>query len=112
MNTDSISEEDAILLDIEWADAGMPANGLRIYGLRKSGNRVTTYLAIPGDDNAPCYEERTHNPGTGEYAPAYYHQSGPTLAEWKERLEQKRLEQEQAEAAREAAELYEWASGR
>lgn len=110
--TDSISEEDAILLDIEWADAGMPANGLRIYGLRKSGNRVTTYLAIPGNDSAPCYEYFFHRQDTGEYAPAYYHVSGPTLAEWEEWLEQERLEQEQAEAAREAAELYEWASGR
>lgn len=103
--TDSISEEDAILLDIEWADAGMPANGLRIYGLRKSGNRVTTYLAIPGDDNAPCYVERTHNPDTGDHSPAYYHVSGPTLADWQ-------AQREATEASREARELYEWASGR
>jgi len=109
---DSISEEDAILLDIEWADAGMPANGLRIYGLRKSGNRVTTYLAIPGDDNAPCYVERTHNPDTGQYAPAYYHQSGPTLAEWQRQQDEREFMAQWQEARREAIELYEWASGR
>jgi len=107
--TDSISEEDAILIDIDWSDAGMQPDGLRIVGYRIAGNRSRTYLTVPGNDSAPCYVERTHNPDTGEYAPAYYHQSGPTLAEWQE---QERLEQEQAEAACEAAELYEWASGR
>ena len=109
---DSISSTKAREMDVEWMKAGMPTDGLRIYGLRKSSNRVTTYLAIPGNDSAPCYEYFFHRQDTGEYAPAYYHVSGPTLAEWKERLEQERLEQEQAEAAREAAELYEWASGR
>ncbi len=109
---DSISSTKAREMDIQWMKAGMPASGLRIVGYRIAGNRSRTFLTVPGNDSAPCYEYFFHRQDTGEYAPAYYHVSGPTLAEWKERLEQERLEQEQAEAAREAAELYEWASGR
>jgi hypothetical protein len=109
---DVISTTKAREIDDEWIEAGYPTSGLRIVGYRIARNRSRMYLTIPGDDAAPCYEFLTHNPETGDHSPAYYHVSGPTLAEWKERLEQERLEQEQAEAAREAAELYEWASGR
>ena len=110
--TDSISEEDAILIDIDWSDAGMQPDGLRIVGYRIAGNRSRTYLTVPGNDSAPCYVERTHNPDTGEYAPAYYHQSGPTLAEWQRQQDEREFMAQWQEARREAIELYEWASGR
>ena len=102
---DTITIDAAGEIDAAWANAGMPDNGLRIVGHRISGNRSRSFLTAPGDDNAPCYEYRTHNPDTGEYAPAYYHVSGPTLDEWQE-------QREATEASREARELYEWASGR
>lgn len=102
---DSISSTKAREIDIEWMKAGMPTDGLRIVGYRISGNRSRTYLTIPGDDGAPCYEYCAHDPTTGEIAPAYYHVSGVTLEEWYEA-------QDYAAARREAAELYEWASGR
>lgn len=84
MNTDSIISTRAHEMDIQWMKEGMPADGLRIVGYRIAGNRSRTYLTVPGNDSAPCYVARAHNPGTGEYAPAYYHVSGPTLAEWQQ----------------------------
>lgn len=106
---DSISSTKAREIDIEWMKAGMPDTMLRIVGYRIAGNRSRTYLTVPGDDAAPCYVARSHNPDTGEYAPAYYHVSGPTLDEWQE---QERLERDARNEYREAAELYAWASGR
>ena len=102
---DSISSTKAREIDIEWMKAGMPDTMLRIVGYRIAGNRSRTYLTIPGDDAAPCYEFLTHNPETGDHSPAYYHVSGPTLADWQ-------AQREATEASREARELYEWASGR
>lgn len=101
MNTDSISVADAAQIDREWRENGMKADQPRAIGYRVAGNRTRTFLTIPGDDNAPCYELLTH----GHDAPAYYHVSGPTLDEWQE-------QREATEASREARELYEWASGR
>lgn len=105
LNVDVISIDTAGEIDAAWINAGMPHDGLRIVGYRIAGNRSRTYLAIPGNDSAPCYEYFFHRQDTGEYAPAYYHVSGPTLAEWQ-------VQREYAEASQEAAELYEWASGR
>ena len=102
---DTISISTAEKIDAAWVHSGMPNYGMRIYGLRAPGNGTRTFLGIPGDDNAPCYEYLTHNPETGDHSPAYYHRFGPTLADWQ-------AQREATEASREARELYEWASGR
>jgi hypothetical protein len=70
---DIISIDTAGELDAAWVNAGQPADGLRIYGLRRSTYTVT-YLAVPGNDKAPCYIYGKSG---------YYHVTGPTLAEWK-----------------------------
>lgn len=92
---DKISIDVAGELDAAWLNAGMPDDGLRVYGLRRSTYTVT-YLAVPGNDKAPCYIYGKSG---------YYHVAGPTLAEWQ-------AQREYAEASREAAELREWAGGR
>ena len=102
---DVISTTKAREIDARWVEAGMQPDGLRIVGYRIAGNQYRTLLTVPGNDDAPCYEYYPHNPITGEIAPAYYHVSGVTLEEWYEA-------QDYAAARREAAELYEWATGR
>jgi hypothetical protein len=72
MAIDTISIDKAGEIDCEWMNAGQPDNGLRIYGLRRSTYTVT-YLAVPGNDQAPCYIYGKSG---------YYHVAGPTLAEW------------------------------
>lgn len=100
LNVDTITLDMAGDIDAAWVNGGMPDDGLRIYGLRRSGNRTMTFLADPGNDNAPRYVLSNGR---------YLHVSGPTLDEWQE---QERLERDARNEYREAAELYEWASGR
>ena len=94
---DTISIDTAGELDAAWVNAGMPRDGLRIYGLRRPGNRTMTFLGAPGQNgSAPTYVLSNGR---------YLHLSGPTLADWQ-------AQQEAAEASREARELCAWASGR
>ena len=80
---DTISIERASDVDLEWYNDGTdPDGGLRIVTYHTAGNGSRLVLCIPGDGNAPRYEYKRHNPETGEYRPAYYHVSGPTLDEW------------------------------
>jgi hypothetical protein len=92
---DVISIDAADEIDANWINSGMPADGLRIYGLRRSTYTVS-YLAVPGNDKAPCYIYGKSG---------YYHVSGPTLADYM-------AHQEQRQAAQDARELSAWASGR
>ena len=69
---DTITLDVAGEIDAAWTNSGMPDNGLRIYGLRRSTYTVS-YLAVPGNDKAPCYIYGKSG---------YYHVSGPTLAQW------------------------------
>ena len=74
---DTITLDVAGEIDTEWANSGMPDNGLRIYGLRRSGNRTMTFLGVPSlNGSAPCYVLSNGK---------YLHVTGPTLAEWQER---------------------------
>jgi hypothetical protein len=94
---DKISIDVAGEIDARWLNDGMPHDGLRIYGLRRSGNRTMTFLGAPGQNgSAPCYVLSNGR---------YLHLSGPTLAQWQR-------QQEQRIASQEARELYEYASGR
>ena len=77
-----ISTDRAYEIDNDWGNAGMPGDGLRIASYRTAGNGSRSVLCIPGNDNAPRYQDRSHDPEFGEYAPGYYHDSGPTLDEW------------------------------
>ena len=94
---DVITIDTAGEIDAEWVNAGMPEDGLRIYGLRRAGNRTMTFLGVPGTNG--------HNPTYVLSNGRYLHLSGPTLADWQR-------QQEAAEASREARELCAWASGR
>ena len=95
MKRDSISIEEAGAIDAEWKAAGMPVKGLRIYGQRICGNGMRTFLEVPGDYFAPCYELQDGR---------FVHTTGPTLKEWN-------LAQEQLAESNEARELYSWATG-
>ena len=96
INVDTITIDTAGELDMAWQNAGMPDDGLRIYGHRTSGNRTVTLLTIPGKMDAPAY---TLSNGR------YLHVSGPTLAEWQQAEYERQDSQD-------AADLYAWASGR
>lgn len=103
---DKISYQTASDIDRSWSDARWPSDGLRIVPLKDE-----TLLTIPDTDDAPTYRWRSHDPKTGEFAPAFYHVSGPTLADWQAQDEAEFMAQWQ-EARQEARELYEFASGR
>ena len=79
---DTITIDVAGEIDAQWTNNGMPHNGLRIYGLRRSGNRTMTFLGAPNlNGSAPTYVLSNGK---------YLHVTGPTLAEWqaeKDRLE-------------------------
>lgn len=97
MDTDTITIEAVAEIDAMWTRAGMPGDGLRIYGLRRTGNRTMTFLGVPSlNGSAPAYVLSNGR---------YLHVSGPTLAGWQ-------AQQEQRIASREAAELYAFSSGR
>jgi hypothetical protein len=94
---DTLTITQAGEIDAAWTNDGMPDNGLRIYGLRRSGNRTMTFLGVPSlNGSAPTYVL-----SNGQYL----HVTGPTLADWY-------AEQDAAETSRDAADLYAWASGR
>lgn len=79
---DIISYEEALALDKAWRTS-YPANGLRIYELYRPGNKSLILFGVPGSDMAPLYRYRDE----GKHNCAFYHVSGPTLAEWLERLD-------------------------
>lgn len=71
---DTITIDAAGEIDAAWVNAGCPDDGLRIYGLRRSGNRTHTFLAVPGDNGTrPAYILSNGR---------YLHVTGPTLGEW------------------------------
>ena len=56
LNVDVITLDVAGDIDAAWVNSGMPDNGLRIYGLRGTGNRTHTFLGAPGlNGSAPTY---------------------------------------------------------
>ena len=74
LRPDTISIDTAGEIDAAWTNSGMPHDGLRIYGLRRSGNRTITFLGSPGlNGSAPTYVLSNGK---------YLHLTGPTLAEW------------------------------
>ena len=74
LRQDTITLDVAGEIDANWTNSGMPHDGLRIYGLRRSGNRTMTFLGAPGlNGSAPTYVLSNGK---------YLHLSGPTLAEW------------------------------
>lgn len=102
--TDTISIDVAGEIDAQWLNDGMPHDGLRIYGLRRTGNRTMTFLGAPGQNgSAPCYVLSNGR---------YLHLSGPTLADWQRTQDEAEFMAQWQEARREARELYEFASGR
>ena len=86
--THEISTDRAYNIDLEWSNVssacndGEDENMLRIVSYRTPGNGTRSVLCLPGNDSSPRYQYRSHSPETGEYHPAYYHVSGPTLDEW------------------------------
>lgn len=82
-----ISTDRAYEIDNDWSNASDQDQMLRCVSYRTTGNGSRSVLCVPGNDNAPRYEYRPHDPETGEYAPGYYHQSGPTLDEWQQQAE-------------------------
>jgi hypothetical protein len=95
--TDAITLDVAGELDAAWVNAGMqPNTGLRIVRHYGSLGKDKFLLEVPGDDSAPCYMRVNGH---------FQHVTGPTLADWY-------AEQDAAEASRDAADLYAWASGR
>ena len=74
LNVDTITLDAAGELDAAWVNAGMPHDGLRIYGLRRTGNGTHTFLGAPGTNG--------HNPTYILSNGRYLHVSGPTLADW------------------------------
>lgn len=79
LNVDTITIDTAGEIDAAWTNAGMPHDGLRIYGLRRSGNRTHTFLGAPAlNGSAPTYILSNGR---------YLHVSGPTLADWQAELD-------------------------
>ena len=95
--TDYITIDTAGEIDAAWVNNGMPADGLRIYGLRRSGNKTMTFLGVPGTNG--------HNPAYVLSNGRYLHLSGPTLADFQR-------QREYAQASQDARDLYAWATGR
>ena len=71
--TDIITLDVAGEIDAAWTNSGMADDALRIVSYRISGNRSRTFLTIPDDDSAPCYERINGH---------FQHVDGPTLADW------------------------------
>ena len=76
---DTITLKAAHALNVKWENDGMPHDGLRIVGYYVAGNGMRSFLEVPGNDNAPCYEYKCAGWGTMEY---YEHVAGPTLGQW------------------------------
>ena len=94
---DTITLDQAGEIDARWMNAGMPDDGLRIYGLRRSGNRTMTFLGVP--KASKLYPTYVLSNGK------YLHLCGPTLSDWQAMQDARRDSQD-------ARELYEYASGR
>ena len=107
-----LDTDTAYEIDIEWINSGRPDDGLRMVQYYVGGKGYSEALCLPGNDNAPCYERRTHNPDTGVFNVAYYHVAGPTLADWQRQQDEAEFMSQWQEARQEARELYEFASGR
>jgi hypothetical protein len=104
MAPDTISIDIAGELDNQWVNAGMPHDGLRIYGLRRSGNNTMTFLGAPGTNG--------HSPTYVLSNGRYLHMSGPTLADWQRTQDEAEFMAQWQEARQEAIELRAWATGR
>ena len=79
LNVDTITIDTAGDLDAAWTNSGMPDNGLRIYGLRRTGNGQHTFLGVPGTNGThPAYILSNGR---------YLHVSGPTLADWQAEMD-------------------------
>lgn len=101
---DTITIDAAGEIDAAWMNAGMPDDGLRIYGLRRSGNKQHTFLGVPSlNGSAPTYILSNGR---------YLHASGPTVAEWQQTQNEAEFMAQWREARQEAADLYAWATGR
>ena len=81
---DKITYDAAQEIDRNWSDARFPSNGLRLVSDWVGGQGYVTTLRVPDNDDAPTYRWRSHDPETGEFCPAFYHLSGPTLAQWEQ----------------------------
>jgi hypothetical protein len=88
---DTITIDLAGEIDAQWTNSGMPDDGLRIYGLRRTGNKQHTFLGVPGTNG--------HNPTYVLSNGRYLHVTGPTLADWQQ-------EQEARQERQDAADLY------
>ena len=75
-----ITTDSAYSIDLDWQNADADAADMLP---RLVSYKHATLLTIPSlNGSAPTYQYRSHDPETGAFAPAYYHTSGPTLAEW------------------------------
>ena len=87
---DTITIDVAGEIDAAWTNNGMPHDGLRIYGLRRSGNRTMTFLGVPGTNG--------HNPTYVLSNGKYLHVTGPTLSQWYDMQDAADLRDTQAQA--------------
>ena len=80
MAHDTITTDTAYEIDNAWMNADADSADMLP---RLVSYKQVTLLTIPRlNGSAPTYQYRSHDPITGEYAPAYYHSHGPTLAQW------------------------------
>lgn len=74
--THTLTLDQAGEIDAAWINGGMPDDGMRLYSLRRSGNRTMTFLGVPGHwpMTTPLYVESNGR---------FLHMQGtPTLDEW------------------------------
>ena len=83
---DTITYQAASDIDRAWCDARWPSDGLRIVVDWVGGQGNVTHLRVPGMNYSPLYQWREYTE-TGEFAPAFYHVSGPTLADWQAEMD-------------------------
>lgn len=105
---DVISIDMAGEIDAAWYNGGMGDDGLRVVTYKRC--QMLTVPSLNGA--APTYQYRSHDPEHGEYAPGYYHVSGPTLAEWAQaKADEAERIQRWEDARLEERELLAWAGG-
>ena len=79
-HTDTITTDTAYSIDLDWQNADADTADMLP---RLVSYKSVTLLTIPRfHGSAPTYQYRSHDPETGAWHPAYYHSTGPTLAEW------------------------------
>ena len=100
---DTITIDAAGEIDAAWNNAGMPHDGLRIYGLRRSGNKTMTFLGVPGTNG--------HNPTYVLSNGRYLHVTGPTLAQWQQTQDEAEFMAQWQEARQDAIDMHAWATG-